>query len=252
MKITKKLCIPDIKELKTLLLLAFFEPFLYFMGESYGLKYVSSTVGSVIVATIPLFALIPAWFIFREKIKLWAFIGILLSFIGVGFMVFNSSLELSASPLGVGLEFGAVFAAVGYTIILKKVSNNINNVSIIFYQNLFGAIYFIPLWFIFEFKSFIDTPFNKEAFIAIIELSIFATTLAFILFSFSIRQLGIAKSNMFINLIPIFTALFAWIILGDKLSGLQYVGISIVIAGLFLAQVKRKKRKHEHPPIPQS
>jgi drug/metabolite transporter (DMT)-like permease len=34
--------------------LAFFEPFLYFIGETYGLKYVSPTIGSILIATIPL------------------------------------------------------------------------------------------------------------------------------------------------------------------------------------------------------
>ena len=40
---------------KQLLLLAFFEPFLYFLGESFGLTMVSATAGAIIISTIPLF-----------------------------------------------------------------------------------------------------------------------------------------------------------------------------------------------------
>ena len=50
-------------------MLALFEPFLYFLGESFGLTYVSATVGSVLISTIPVFATIGAWLIFREKLK---------------------------------------------------------------------------------------------------------------------------------------------------------------------------------------
>ncbi|MDO9613572.1 MAG: DMT family transporter, partial [Bacteroidota bacterium] len=56
-------------DLKLFILMAFFEPFLYFMGESYGLLYVSSTVASVIVATIPLFSPIAAWYFYKEKLS---------------------------------------------------------------------------------------------------------------------------------------------------------------------------------------
>ena len=66
---------PDKKDFKYILLLAFFEPFLYFMGESYGLQYISSTVGAVIIATIPLVAPFAAFFFFKERITLrnfWA------------------------------------------------------------------------------------------------------------------------------------------------------------------------------------
>jgi len=45
---------------KLFILLSVFEPFLYFIGESYGLTYVSATVGSVIISTIPVFVTIGA------------------------------------------------------------------------------------------------------------------------------------------------------------------------------------------------
>jgi drug/metabolite transporter (DMT)-like permease len=50
---TQRLCLPDRQDFKSLLLLAFFNPFLYFMGESYGLRALSPTVGAVIIGTIP-------------------------------------------------------------------------------------------------------------------------------------------------------------------------------------------------------
>ena len=62
---------------------AVFNPFLYFLGENYGLKYSSPTTTSVIIATIPVFSPIVAYFFFREKLTLVNIAGLFLSFGGV-------------------------------------------------------------------------------------------------------------------------------------------------------------------------
>jgi len=237
----KKLQKLQSKDYKIFILLALFEPFLYFMGESYGLLYVSSTVAAVIVATIPLFAPIAAWYFFRERLSLMNIAGLILSFIGVCLVILNRDLSFSASPKGVMLEFMAVFAAIGYSSVLRKLAFRYNTFTIITYQNLIGIFMFLPFWTFFEAAGFMQTPFHWQAFRAIILLSVFASTFAFILFTYSVRTIGINRSNMFVNLIPVFVAIFAWFILGDQLTIQKFTGIVVVIAGLFLAQIRRRK-----------
>ncbi len=236
----KRLQKPARKDLRLFFLMAVFEPFIYFLGESYGLKYVSPTVAAVIVATIPLLAPIAAWYFYRERVSWMNVAGLLLSFVGVGFVVLTGSFELNASPLGVGLEFIAVFAAIGYTILLKNLAERYNSLTIIAYQNIIGVIYFLPIWLFFDFKTFLQTPFHPEAFRAIVLLAVFSSTLAFLFFTQSIRQIGITRTNIFINLIPVFVAILAFFILNETLGIQKIAGIIIVVAGLFLAQVKRK------------
>ena len=79
----KRLEMPAKKDIWLFVLMSFFEPFLYFIGESYGLIYISSTVAAVIVATIPLFSPVAAWFFYREKVKWMNAAGLLFSFLGV-------------------------------------------------------------------------------------------------------------------------------------------------------------------------
>ncbi len=237
------------EDIKWMILLSFFEPFLYFMGESFGLKYVSSTVAAVIVATIPLFTPIAVWYFHKEKLSWANIIGLSISFMGVSLVVLNKSFGLSASPLGIALEFIAVLSTIGYAIILKKLADRYNSYTIVTYQNFIGVFMFLPFWAIFEASKTFQTPFNQEAFMAIVKLSIFASIFAFLLYTYSIRNIGINKSSMFINAIPVFVAILAYIILGDQLSIQKIIGICVVIAGLFLAQLKRKKRKdgRKHP-----
>jgi drug/metabolite transporter (DMT)-like permease len=249
-KLSKGLIIPKKKDFKFLLLLAFFEPFLYFMGESFGLQYISSTLGSVIIATIPLFAPIAGYIFYKEKINIRNIIGILVSFFGVTLVIYQIGIGITASPLGVMLQFSAVFSAIAYSVVLHKVSNKMNNLSIIFFQNAIGAIYFLPFWLFFEKNRFLATPFDPEAMMAILKLTIFASTLAFIFFTYSIRHMGITKSNMFVNVIPVCTAIFAWFILNDQLTIQKFIGIVVVISGLFIAQLKFKKQYDGPDPIP--
>lgn len=241
----KRLEMPAKKDVWLFILMAFFEPFLYFIGESYGLIYISSTVAAVIVATIPLFSPVAAWFFYREKIKWMNAIGLLFSFFGVGLVVLNGSLKFDASPLGVGLEFMAVFSAIAYSIVLRNLVGRYNTFTIIAWQNLIGVILFLPAWLFFEFNEFAEAPFHLQAFRAIVFLAVFASTLAFVFFTQSIRQLGVNRSNTFINLIPVFVAILSFFILKDSLGFQQIVGIIIVVSGLFLAQIRRKRRRSQ-------
>jgi drug/metabolite transporter (DMT)-like permease len=71
---------------------------------------------------------------------------------------------------------------------------------------------------------------------------IFSSSLAFIFYSMSVRETGIARSNVFTNLIPIFTATTSFILLGEQLTMLKLIGILVVIFGLVLTQRKRNIR----------
>jgi drug/metabolite transporter (DMT)-like permease len=251
-KISGRLVLPGKKDFKYLLLLALFQPFLYFMGESFGLQYLSSTVAAVIIATIPLVAPFAGYFFFKERVTIKNTLGILLSFLGVVLVIFELGVGLSASPKGVFLQFTAVLSAVAYTVVLHKISPKMNNISIILIQNALGALYFMPFWLIFEKNRVLATPFDKDAMIAILYLTVFASTLAFIFLTYSIRHLGVTKANMFTNTIPVFTAIFAWFVLGDTLSLQKIAGIIVVISGLFIAQTSFKKQYKGPDPIPRT
>jgi drug/metabolite transporter (DMT)-like permease len=224
-------------DLKLFLMLAVFEPFFYFIGESFGLTYVSATVCSVLISTIPVFATIGAWLLFREKLKVINYAGIILSFMGVLIFILNTDGSLSFSLKGLGLLMLAVFSAVGYNLTLSRLVGTYSPVYIVNVQNIIGAVLFLPLFLILDFKHFISVPFTFEMFVPIIELSFFASCGAFILFAYSVKNIGITKANVFSNCIPQFTALFSFLIMGDKLTFQNIAGMAVVIAGLFMSQM---------------
>lgn len=227
---------------KLFLMLALFEPFFYFLGESFGLTYVSATVCSVFISTIPVFATIGAWLIFRERLKIINYAGIILSFIGVLIFILNRDGSISFNVRGLGFLFLAVISAVGYNLTLSRLVGNYSPVYIVNVQNVIGSVLFLPLFMFLDLRHFAATPFTFNMFKPIIELAVFASCGAFILFAFSVRHMGITRANVFSNIIPIFTALFSFIILGEKLTMQNIIGMSVVIAGLFMSQINGTKK----------
>ncbi|MCX6325637.1 MAG: DMT family transporter [Bacteroidia bacterium] len=227
---------------KLFLMLALFEPFFYFLGESFGLTYVSATVCSVLISTIPVFATIGVWLIFKEKLRVINYAGIVISFIGVLVFILNKDGSISFNIKGLGLLILAVLSAVGYNLTLSRLIRAYSPVFIVNVQNVIGAVLFLPLFLILDFNHFITTPFTFNMFIPIIELAVFASCCAFILFAYSVRNMGISKANVFSNCIPVFTALFSFILMGDKLTVQNIIGMAIVIAGLFMSQMDGRNK----------
>jgi drug/metabolite transporter (DMT)-like permease len=230
---------------KLFLMLALFEPLFYYLGESFGLTYVSATVGSVLISTIPVVATIGAWIIFKERLKVINYVGIIVSFLGVVIFVVNKNGALTLNIKGFSLLVLAVFSASGYNLTLSRLVGKYGPVFIVNVQNTIGAILFLPVFLIFNFKDFVNSPFTLNSFIPIIELSVFASCGAFILFAYSVRNMGITKANVFTYFIPIFTAFFSFLILGDKLTLQNIIGMIIVVSGLIMSQINGSPGKSD-------
>lgn len=223
--------------------LSFLSPFCYFIGESFGLLHVSPTVAAVIIATIPVFAPVLALIAFNERLSLINIAGFLLSFAGVMVMVLDAEFNFTASPLGVGLLFFAVFSALLNIIFLKKLTVKYSSFTIISVQNLLGALLFMPVFLVFDFGDFINTKPSVNAVAAIIALAIFSSTLAFMFYTTGVRVIGIARTSIFTNLIPVVTAITSYLILKEHINHAKLAGMAIVITGLFLTQFSRLKQK---------
>jgi drug/metabolite transporter (DMT)-like permease len=238
-KITGKLQPIQKSDRLSFLALAFFEPFLYYIGESNGLVLVSPTVGSVIIATIPVFTPFVLYAYFKEKVDKTNFFGIIISFIGVLLVIFEDDYTLSASPVGLGFMFFAVFSAFGYTIVIKNLTQKYNSFTIVTYQTLIGAILYVPLFLFSDFNVMANVEFTWQMMVATATLAVFATAIAYILFSTGIREIGAMQATIFANLIPVLTALLALLSGMEDLPLRKLGGVLIVILGVFLSQSKK-------------
>lgn len=233
------------QDLGKFFLLAFFEPFIYFICETFGLKLTGSpTLSAMVVATIPLFSIGAGILFFREKINVINIVGILFSLVGI-VLVAMAKGELGAHFIwGVVLLVIAVIAEVGHASITKSLSGNYPSQTIVMYQFLIGSIYLFPLFLWKGLDSFdVEVYFDGDVWYPIICLAILCSSLAFSLWVSTIKNLGVAKSSIFSALIPVAAALIAWVIGHEMLNQRQWVGIGISTLGVILSQYTRKKDK---------
>lgn len=230
------------KDFKLFALAALFEPFLYFIFESYGLLNSAPVVSSAIIATIPLFTPIAAFFFLKERLTPWNIAGFIISFFGVIFMLLNKNLELTVSVKGIVFLFSAVFVAVAYSIALRKLTMLYKPLTITFVQNVLGMIYFIPMFFVMEEITPSQIAPIDNYILPLLSLGVFASSAAYTLWAYAFSKLGAAKANIYSNLIPVFTAIFSCIIIGEMINVQKILGILLVIGGLILSQLKFNKK----------
>jgi len=215
---------------------AIFNPFLYFLGENFGVKYTTPTLSSVIIATIPVFSPLVAWFTFKEKISRLNILGIAVSFSGIAVMLASRNLSFSGEGRGVLALFGAVMSSLVFSVFLKKLTRKYSPVTLVAYQNILGAIMFLPVFLIFESDNIIAVHLNIKIVSAFLALSIFASSLAFVFFAKTIKEIGISKANIYSNLIPVFTALFSYFLIAEPFTLTKLCGIILVIGGVYLSE----------------
>jgi len=224
---------------------AFLNPFLYFVGENYGLSMVSASLSSIIVATIPLFAPFAAYYFFRERLKPVNIAGVIISFAGLLVIIINRDFSLNANPWGILLLFLAVFSAVFYVVVLKKLSMKYNPITIITWQNMLGSLYFLPFFLFIDGSSFVNIRPGILPVASLLMLGLFASSVAYVLYTYVVKYLGVIKSSLYTNLIPVFTVIFSFYLLGEQFSTKKIVGMFVVIVGVVLSQIGKTESSKE-------
>lgn len=230
-------------DIKWFLLLALCEPFIYHLCETNGVKLVSGSLASVVIATIPLFVPFGMWVAYRQRIKPAMVVGVVLSLAGVVLML-NTSLFDPSTSLLKGMLFlsGAVAIAVVYTILLVKVVSHYHPLVITTWQNVIGLAYFLPLALAFDGGHFALLSWSPKMLLLLLILGIFCSTLAYAGYNYGVRTLGASEACIFNNAIPVFSLIAAVAIGQESFSWIKVIGMAVVIAGVVIAQHQPRRR----------
>ena len=219
--------------------LAFFEPFLYFLGESYGIQYVSTTLAAILIATIPLFTPFTSFLFFGEKLNLKNYLGILVSFAGVLLVILNDSATYTFSIKGLLLMMLAVFSTQGYLVMLRKVSSKYTTSGIVVIQHTLGIFFFLPLFLIMDLSGFkLNSLFS--IWFPLLSLGILCSMVAFLFFTKGVKKIGISRANVFANFIPVYTAVAAYLMLHEPMHIQKIAGMALTIVGVIFTQLNSK------------
>lgn len=230
------------KDLPKFLLLALFEPFIYFLCESYGLKETGSpTLSAMIIATIPLFSIVAGRLFFNERINIVNIAGIILSLSGICLVVMSKDQIGENVVIGIILLVIAVLSEVGHASVTKSLSRNYCSQVIVMYQFLIGSVYLLPLFITKGLDNFSIRYLSAEVLYPIFCLAFLCSSLAFSLWVSTIKSLGVAKSSIFSALIPVVAAIVAWILGHESLNVRQAIGILLSTVGVILSQYTFRK-----------
>ena len=145
------------------------------------------------------------------------------------------------------MAFAAVSAAVVDSIMMRKAPQKYSALSFVFYTQLISLMYFIPIWLWREGPAALSnlqfTIHNSQLMVAlgcVAYLTIFASVIAFILFCYALRQIGVTQANAFNNIRPAFTALWMFLFFGEHLPIGKWIGMGLIIFGLFVCQKQEK------------
>ena len=160
-----------------------------------------------------------------------------MSFAGVLFLVLND-FRLEGRLIGYILMFIAVLGGTNYAIALRPLVDKYSALTIVKVQTLIGSFLFLPFFLAFEYQHYRALEFQIAPYVNLALLAIFPSSLAFIIMTIMVRNLGVVKANIFTNLIPIMTAVLSYFILKESFSTLKLFAMLVVIMGLFVSQIR--------------
>lgn len=226
---------------KWLAAMVLFEPCLYFIFESLALKYTSAGQAGMVTSILPLLVAIGAWLMLKERISNHQWLGFLIAFAGVVWMSWGSDISSHApNPLlGNSLELMAMICAVGYTLVVKKLTDRYSPLFLTAIQTLFGVVFFLPLALLMP----LPEQVSWEVMGYITYLGIFSTLGAYGLYNYALSRTHASHVGAYVNLIPVFTLLFAFILLNEVLNTQQWLAVLLVFTGVAVSQRSRRGRK---------
>lgn len=239
----------DLRDLPLFLIAGTCQPFLYYLLETFTYDALDSpTIAETLLSTSPLLSPVFAALLLREKVTKFNILGILISTGGVFVLTLVGASDFSIGNYwGILLAFAAVSAAVVDSIMMRKAPMKYSALSFVFYTQLISLIYFVPIWLWREGPQAISnlqfSIHNSELMVAlgcVAYLTVFASVTAFILFCYALRKIGVTQANAFNNIRPAFTALWMFLFFGEHLPAGKWIGMFLIIFGLFVCQKKEK------------
>jgi drug/metabolite transporter (DMT)-like permease len=223
--------------------IAFLEPGLYFVFETGGLARTTAPKASLIIATTPVVVALFSRLFLGERMGPRVAVGGIASLCGVALLVLadrRADALVSGAGLGDVLVLGAVVSAAGYIILARSLSARLDSVQLTSYQVIYGTVFFLPLFLLRP-----GLPAAGEiagaAVGSLLFLAVFATVVAFLSYNYALSQIPAARAGVFLNAIPVVTALVAWPVLGEVLTPVQGVGGLLVLGGMTLANWRRRR-----------
>ena len=207
--------------------------------------YFALNFTQVINAVLMLAAIPPMIIIFSsvmqiEKTNIFQLSGLFLSIIGVGTIISNADIQ---KIISLSFNKGDIWMLVCvlswslYSTLLKKIKFELSQFSLIQIMVSVGLIFLVPQ-FLYEQSIGLEIKINKASIFILLYVVIFPAIAAYYCWQKAIELIGPNRSSMFIQLMPLFSALLAIIIFKERFQLFHFIGATFIISGIYLSNRK--------------
>ncbi|MCP2030336.1 drug/metabolite transporter (DMT)-like permease [Okibacterium sp. HSC-33S16] len=201
------------------------------------LAHTTALNAALVGATNPVLIAVVAALIVRERLRGSSILGLATSLLGVLLILTQGRLlEVFTTEYNVGglYMLGAVAVWTAYTILGRTLKTApVTSAAI---QSVFAAVILAPI----ALGSGAPITLDTAGWWGVLYIGIFPSVLSLMLWNISVKKIGAARAGIYLNLMPVFTALMA-LALGTPITLIQLVGGALVITGVWLTSRPARK-----------
>ena len=206
----------------------------------FALNYTQVINAVLVLAVIPAVTIVLSSLMKIEKTNFFQIFGLILSIIGVGSIISNGDIQRITS-----LSFNkgdlwmlvCVFTWALYSTLLKKHKFKFSQFSLIQLMVSVGILFLIPQYF-YEQSIGLEVNFNKAFFLILFYVVVFPAIAAYYCWQKGVEIIGPNRATMFIQLMPLFSAVMAIIIFKEKFELYHLIGAAFIVSGIYLSNRK--------------
>ena len=234
------------KNIWKLVAMSLFQPLLYFIFESYGIKLTTSAFSSVMISMIPVVSMIGGMVFLKEIPAPLQYLFSALSVGGVVMMAVSANAEGIVTPLGIILLAGAVLASVGYNIVSRQISGEFTVFERTYAMMLIGLIAFLGIAITENIENPISviTPFLEiEYTVGILYLGVVSSVAAFLMLNFANTYLPVSKTTAFSNITTVVSVMAGAVFLKEQITVVSLISVIMIIIGVWGVQILGVKQR---------
>ena len=226
------------KPRKYLILLAVFQPVIYFLAESYGIKYTSSAFAGTIISVIPLMGIILDVLIMHIKVTKTQIGCAMCSVIGVIITTIGAE-KAQSSMFGVLMLMLAVCSGALFYVFSKKASEHYNAIERTYAMFAIASVTFGVIALVQcvdNYDTMLLVPLTNTSFwCAILYLAVFSSVAAFVILNYASTYITVSEASIFANLTTVISIIAGVVILKESFSIHQMIGAVIIIVSVYVS-----------------
>jgi drug/metabolite transporter (DMT)-like permease len=233
---------PSARDILILLIMGLTGIFAYNVLFLKGLKLIEAGRASVIIACNPIFIALMSAVFFQERLNGLKMTGIVVSVSGAVTVICRGDWSiLFSAGFGWGelYIFGCVASWVAYSLLGKAVMSSLSPLTAVTYSSVAGTVCLFPAALMEDLSRAAAYP--PDAWVSIFYLGFFGTVLGFIWYYQGIQRIGPVRAGLFINFVPVFALLLAFLILKESVTLYLLIGACLVSSGVVLTTLGSRR-----------